>query len=171
MKLKFFTINALEPQADQQVLDDFCSRHRLVSVEKQLIEHDDFCFWSVCVSYLDAVPVAGKLNKAVNKRAQIDYREVLGEADFFVYAKLRDVRKDISESEGIPVYGIFSNAQLAEMVKSRIVSLKKMGEISGVGEAKLDKYGQRFLAILKAEFPTHPVSVGTANEKKKAAVS
>ena len=49
--------------------------------------------------------------------------------------------------------------------------LKKMSEISGVGAAKLDKYGQRFLSILKAEFPTPPASVETANEKKKAAVS
>ena len=171
MKLKFFSINALEPAVDQQSLDDFCSRHRLISVDKRFVEDDSYCYWSVCVSYLDATPVSGKPTKAVNKRAQVDYREILDEADFSVYAKLREVRKEISESEGIPVYGVFSNAQLAEMAKSRITSLKKMGEISGIGEAKLEKYGHQFLAALKSEFSSPPTSVKVSDEKKKAVVS
>ncbi|MEZ5538249.1 MAG: HRDC domain-containing protein [Thiolinea sp.] len=169
MKLKFFSINALDPEPDQQALDDFCSRHRLVATEKRFVEHGDYCYWSVCVTYLEAMPLSRKPNKVVDKRAQVDYREVLSEADFIVYAKLRDLRKEISEAEAIPVYGILSNAQLAEMVTSRVLSLNKMGEINGVGQAKLDKYGERFLAIMKDEFSAYPLPAETTDEAQTAA--
>ena len=43
MKLKFFSINALDPEPDQQALDDFCSRHRLMATEKRFVERDCLC--------------------------------------------------------------------------------------------------------------------------------
>ncbi len=156
MKLKFFRIDALEPEIDQQELDAFCAKHRLVSIDKQFIQQNKFCYWSVCVTYIKASRSSSTSTiKAVNKRAQIDYREVLNEVDFATYANLRTLRKEISESEGIPVYAIFSNAQLAEMVTKRMTSLSALGEINGVGEAKLTKYGKHFLLLLSNEKNSH----------------
>lgn len=152
MKLKFFSINALEPEPDQIAVDDFCTRHRIISVDKRFIEREDVCFWSICVTYLQKSSSPSKPTQSVNKRGQIDYREVLNEADFTVYAKLRDLRKEISETESIPVYAIFSNAQMAEMVTSRVIAKTTLSKINGVGDAKLENYAERFLELLKAEY-------------------
>lgn len=118
MKLQFFSVDALEPDTDQETIDDFCARHRLVSVDKRFVERSEFCYWSVCVTYLEPSSTPSKPTKAVDKRGQVDYREILGAEDFAVYAKLRDLRKAISEAENTPVYAIISNAQMADMVTS-----------------------------------------------------
>ncbi|MGB3917414.1 HRDC domain-containing protein [Thiothrix litoralis] len=129
MKLQFFSVDALEPDSDQDVIDDFCTRHRLVSVDKRFVERGDFCYWSVCVTYLEPSSSSSKPTKAVDKRGQVDYREILVAEDFAIYAKLRDLRKTISEAENAPVYAIFSNAQMADMVTNRATSLTALGEV------------------------------------------
>ncbi|WGZ93336.1 MAG: HRDC domain-containing protein [Candidatus Thiothrix putei] len=165
MKLQFFSVDALEPDSDQETIDDFCTRHRLVSVDKRFVERSEFCYWSVCVTYLEPSSSPSKPTKAVDKRGQVDYREILGAEDFAVYAKLRDLRKAISEAENTPVYAIISNAQMADMVTKRVTTAAALGEINGVGDAKLEKYGERFLTLLKTEFQSSaapPSSVGAS---------
>ncbi len=149
MKLKFFSVNALDPQTDQEMLDDFCLSHRLVSVDKRFVENGECCYWSVCVTYLEASSSPSKPTSAVNKRAQIDYRETLNEQDFAAYSKLRELRKALADNDGVPIYAVFTNAQLADMVTHRATSLTALGEINGIGSAKLDKYGKHFVNVLK----------------------
>lgn len=47
MKLRFFSINALDPEADQAALDAFCTQHRLVAIDKHFVTRSDVCYWSV----------------------------------------------------------------------------------------------------------------------------
>ncbi len=143
MKLKFFSVNALDPEADQDRLDDFCTSHRLVSVDKRFVENGEFCYWSVCVVYLEASSSPSKPTAALNKRAQVDYRETLNEQDFAAYSKLRELRKALADTDGVPIYAVFTNAQLADMVTNRATSLTALGEINGIGTAKLDWYVSR----------------------------
>lgn len=164
MKLRFFSVDALEPDTDQEAIDDFCTRHRLVSVDKRFVERGEFCYWSVCITYLEPSSAPANPTQAVNKRGQVDYREVLDAEDFAVYTKLRDLRKAISEAENAPIYAVFSNAQMADMVTKRVTSTTAMGEINGVGDAKLQKYGERFLNLLKTEFPAPTKPPEPANE-------
>jgi superfamily II DNA helicase RecQ len=79
---------------------------------------------------------------------KVDYKEVLSSEDFAVFAKLRDLRKVISEKEAVPAYSIFTNEQLAAMVTGKVDTLAAMGTIPGVGAARIDKYGAAFLAAL-----------------------
>ncbi len=104
-------------------------------------------YWTFCVGYLD-----GTEKLPVMRKGRIDYREVLNERDFAVFAKLRRLRKEIAEREGVPAYALFTNEQLAEMVTGRVSSLADLQAIDGIGEAKLKKYGETFLAELKNSF-------------------
>ena len=47
---------------------------------------------------------------------------------------------------------VFMNEHLAAMVEKRITTKKGLMEIEGVGEARVEKYGDAVLAILKEEF-------------------
>lgn len=85
----------------------------------------------------------------VGKRERIDYREVLGDADFAAYAELRRLRKHLADRDGVPAYAVFTNEQLAEMVKRRIGSVQSLEAIEGVGEARLEKYAEPFLDALR----------------------
>ena len=48
----------------------------------------------------------------------------------------------------MPVYSIFTNAQLAAMAERRILDAASLREIEGLGQARIDKYGARFLALM-----------------------
>lgn len=146
MKLHFFTVVAMSPEADQDSLNAFLANHRVVTVDKELVQQGVESFWTVCVSYIaGAEPQRAHLG---GKRERIDYREVLSETDFAAYVSLRDLRKAMAEREGVPAYALFTNEQLAEMVTRRATSLVALAEIEGVGKARLDKYGIAFLAAL-----------------------
>jgi ribonuclease D len=48
----------------------------------------------------------------------------------------------------VPAYAIFTNEQLAEIVQRKLRTASALGEIEGVGKARVDKYGALFLALL-----------------------
>jgi ATP-dependent DNA helicase RecQ len=49
----------------------------------------------------------------------------------------------------VPPYVIFHDATLTEMVHLAPVTLEQMAEVSGVGVAKLERYGDEFLAVIR----------------------
>jgi len=102
-------------QAAQAELNAFLAQHRVVSVEKQWLNAGVESHWAVCVSVAEGsgpLPEAGK----------VDYREVLDEADFAVFAELRVLRKTLAEAEGVPPYAVFTNEQLADLGRRRVTS-------------------------------------------------
>lgn len=146
MNYHFFSIAAQNPDAGQQALNSFCGQHRVLAVEKQFVTQGDNSFWSICVTTIDGTD---KPNTASNKRDRVDYREVLNEQDFAVYAELRNLRKTLAEQEGVPAYALFTNEQLADMVTRRTLTQTELASIEGIGKARLEKYGESFLNLLK----------------------
>jgi superfamily II DNA helicase RecQ len=150
VKFRFFAIPARSPEAGEQALNAFCAERRVLSVEKELVADGGESYWAICVCYLEgADSVRGALG---GKRDRVDYKAVLSERDFAVYAELRNLHKSIAEQEGVPAYALFTNDQLAEMVTRRATTLAALGEIDGVGKARLDKYGLLFLALVQKAF-------------------
>ncbi len=64
------------------------------------------------------------------------------------FEKLRDLRLRLAREQGVPPYVIFSDRTLAEMAERLPRSRDEMGEVPGVGEVKLARYGDAFLAAL-----------------------
>ena len=62
---------------------------------------------------------------------------------------LRACRKALADDKGVPPYVIFHDATLFEILTKQPESLSDMAEITGVGAAKLEKYGDQFLSALK----------------------
>lgn len=97
MKYKFFYIPVIDSGVSAQELNSFCAGHRVLSIEKEFVSDGQNSFWSVCISYMEGnPPVPG------SGRTRVDYREVLNDKDFAVFAKLRTLRKSFSEKEGVP---------------------------------------------------------------------
>lgn len=84
-----------------------------------------------------------KVSKERNKKS------VVRPQDDALWAALRALRLRLAEALGVPPYVIFHDATLQEMLKQRPDSLAKMAKISGVGEQKLLRYGDDFIAEIK----------------------
>jgi ATP-dependent DNA helicase RecQ len=51
----------------------------------------------------------------------------------------------------VPVYTIFTNEQLAQMVQAKAQHRADLERIAGVGDARIEKYGPRFLEVLRRD--------------------
>jgi superfamily II DNA helicase RecQ len=80
-----------------------------------------------------------------------DYREVLNSAEYALFDKLRNLRKELAEKSGIPVYAVFTNDQLAAMVKKPPKTAKDLLAIAGIGEARVKQYGGAFVNLFSNE--------------------
>ena len=67
-----------------------------------------------------------------------------------LFELLREHRLELANEYGVPPYIIFHDSTLEEMAKTRPDNLEAMRYISGVGEQKLDKYGDSFLNIIQS---------------------
>jgi ATP-dependent DNA helicase RecQ len=66
-----------------------------------------------------------------------------------LFESLRTLRKELADEQGLPPYVIFHDATLREMVERRPLTLSQFAGIRGVGEAKLARYGERFLTAVR----------------------
>jgi ATP-dependent DNA helicase RecQ len=67
-------------------------------------------------------------------------------------ALLKSKRLEIAKAQKVPPYVVFHDKTLVEMIKIKPKSIDEMSGITGIGEAKIRRYGQVFLDILLSHF-------------------
>ncbi|WP_108494083.1 DNA helicase RecQ [Promicromonospora sp. AC04] len=75
----------------------------------------------------------------------------LSDADQEVFERLRAWRASAAKEQGVPAYVVFHDATLRAVAAERPADLDALSGISGVGQAKLDRYGDGILAALHAQ--------------------
>ena len=65
-----------------------------------------------------------------------------------LFTTLRALRKRLADEHGMPPYMVFHDAALREMIVRRPRTLEQFSEVPGVGQAKLARYGEEFIAAL-----------------------
>jgi ATP-dependent DNA helicase RecQ len=65
-----------------------------------------------------------------------------------LFQELRALRSALAKEASVPPYVVFHDKTLREMVAARPRSLGELSQVSGVGAAKLERYGERFLEAL-----------------------
>jgi len=151
MQFRVFTVPIKSNTPAQEGLNRFLRGHRVLSVEKRFIGEGETQCWTFCVEYMENQ--AGERSEAVSG-GKVDYKHVLSPEDFEIYSRLRQLRKEISDREAIPAYTIFTNEQLARMVRDRANSKSDLDRIPGVGTARTTRYGEEFLILLREVFPS-----------------
>jgi ATP-dependent DNA helicase RecQ len=67
-----------------------------------------------------------------------------------LWNELRELRARLAKEQGVPAYVIFHDATLLAMLREHPQTLSALGAVSGVGERKLERYGEAFLGVLDA---------------------
>jgi DNA helicase-2/ATP-dependent DNA helicase PcrA len=65
------------------------------------------------------------------------------------FAALRDLRNELRD--GKPAYVVFDNKTLAAIARQAPTTLRDLGRISGVGPAKLERYGDAIIALMQSD--------------------
>ncbi len=69
--------------------------------------------------------------------------------DNALFDQLRELRKRLADRQGVPPYLVFTNNTLREMALSRPATLSEFARLPGVGQAKLSRYGEAFIELLR----------------------
>jgi len=92
-----------------------------------------------------------KLFEAQNENgaAFIETKKAPSEIDENLLDKLKKLRKEIAAKDSVPAYIVFSDASLRDMCRKKPVSLVQFSAVNGVGNVKLDKYGELFTNLIR----------------------
>jgi superfamily II DNA helicase RecQ len=149
MQLKLFILPVKNVAAAEAEMNAFLRSHRVLAVKKEFVADGENSFWTFCVEYLESAP-AGNAPPG-GRLPKVDYKEVLKPEEFEVFSRLREWRKGVAEKEGVPVYTVLTNEQLAQIIQKKASSKAALKEIEGVGEARVEKYGDAVLHVLTGE--------------------
>lgn len=143
----------------------------------------------------DPLPKSGKMaakyklketvsnDLSISKETKVEYatKKQIGKnnrIDTELFSRLKELRKKIASKEKVPPYIVFADTSLKQMATQMPLNEKELLEITGVGEYKLQKYGNIFLTEIRDHLHGTPKcdgekdkkSVGTEGEKKEKVI-
>ncbi|MBV7506279.1 DNA helicase RecQ [Bacillus sp. sid0103] len=136
-------------------------------ISQELIAIEQGQFPTLFVSPKGKDILLGK--QQVHRRETVQVKQV--SKDDPLFEVLRDVRKQIAESEKVPPFVIFSDASLKDMCARLPKTTEEFLQVSGVGELKLKKYGLEFIQVIRtfcetnADYQSELVSVEKAPKR------
>jgi len=140
MQFNTFFIPVSDSGHAQEELNTFLRSKRVLAVEKVFTGQG----WAFCVEWLEG----GK--PELSGKPRVDYKEVLSPDEFTLFSKLREKRRELARRDGVQVYTIMTNEQLAGMVRLKVNDIAGLRTIDGVGESRIEKYGSDFLPLMEA---------------------
>ncbi len=175
IQYRFFSI-PLKYESESE-LNHFLKTVRMTAIHRELVCQQGQYYWAIAVEYITGDGKGGQEGGGTAVKKKIDYKEVLSPEDFSIFARLRDWRKETAGKEAVQLYTVFTNDQLAAMVEKKITAKAGLKEIDGVGDARVEKYGDAVIAILKEEIdrlekkdetgkPSVPPDSGTGKSEK-----
>ena len=140
MQFKTFMLPASGSEQTEETLNVFLRTHRIVSVRSEFVSGETPA-WCILVEYVQQ-------NESDSKSSgKVDYMKILSPEEFALFSKLRNLRKELAAKDGVPPFVVFTDEQLASIVKQNPTDLGKLTVIQGIGQTKVEKYGN---AVLKA---------------------
>jgi len=145
VQYKFFVIPVKNTERAEEELNRFLKATQPVNITREFVAQGENSFLFITIEHL----VSGAPSKtSFDQRSRIDYKEVLNADDFELFAKLRNWRKEVAAKENIQLYNVFTNEQLAKIAEKRITTAEGLKKLSGVGEARINKYAAAVFQIV-----------------------
>jgi len=159
MQIQIFNVPLTDGGEGLSEMNRFLMGHKVLEVEQRFFQNEKGGCWSFCVRYLPAVNGFQTASKE-----KVDYKLVLSEAEFAVFSRLREIRKQIAINDAVPAYAVFTDEELAGIAKLPIKDvetehvLSLLMTVKGIGEKKVEKYGKQMMDMLNVETGHAPSS-------------
>lgn len=142
MQLKIFDITSVGSEETMETVNRFLRSVKVLDIDRQFYySSDKVGHWSLLVTYLPQTAGAAS-SVPFERREKIDYKSVLSEADFEKFSRLRALRKQLAESDAVPAYAVFTDAELAQIAQLPSIDVMSVLKIQGIGEKRIEKYGK-----------------------------
>lgn len=142
MQLRTFIIPVSSSSTELEELNSFLRSVRILEIKKEFVKSDNGVYWAICITYLPMQMASSAITGAMKGR--IDYKNILSEEEFTRFSQLRKIRKRFADEDGVPAFAVFTDAELSEMAKMEKLTIADLKKIPGIGEKKIQKYGEAF---------------------------
>ena len=149
---------------NDEILRDFLKDCEVISIREYFFIKNEKPYMTFVIQYSTLLKA---LNPKMNeKKMDESWKNLLTEADIGIFNILREWRSNKAKKEGLPPYLLFTNEQLAHIVRQRPQSKTDLLKINGVGESKTNKYGDEILRITIIQVEPETKSPKTKNSKE-----
>ncbi len=137
-----------------RLVEDATCRHRAIVAhfDERIEACGSSCDVCTGVSVEDrvaaATPVRGKRRKTGPTLLPIPEPEPRGD-EHLLFDRLRGLRRKVADRAGVPAYVVFNDRTLQEMAVRRPRTTAELLQVSGVGAAKLERFGEAFLDAIR----------------------
>lgn len=141
MQIKVFTLSLFASSEQEEEVNKFLRCHRILTMDR-CFSSEGGGYWTLLITYQEnGSPNAPSPVYRTNKK---DYREILTDEQFAIFAKMKDIRRNIAKQESIPAYAVFTDEELSLIVQMPKIDLASIKSIKGVGK-RAEKYGAYFI--------------------------
>ena len=157
MQLRIFTLrfNPVTERFDDSAVVGFLADKDVISIKDHFFLKDNIPFITLVVNYRPVpLPATAAADRPAEAQRDQSWKELLTEEDWPLFKTLRAWRGERAKQDGIPPYVICNNRQLAEIIKARPRTMAELGQLDGIGEAKLKNYGNDILALIAGDTVT-----------------
>ncbi len=155
MKTRIFSLRFSPTEEGFQTkdLDNFMKDSDIISVSDHFFLHEGHPWLCLIVSYREDnrrndVPISSK-HVSTQSEVKKDWRDTLDDERKQIFDLLRHWRAVKSQKDGLPPYVILTNRQVAEIVQANVTSVADLRKIDGIGDGKIQRFGNDILAILQ----------------------
>ncbi|WP_370573480.1 DNA helicase RecQ [Methanomethylovorans sp.] len=146
------------------------AENRIVEVSQMSTENKEFLVTPNKLIVTEKLEKVVKNNSLLLKEKDVGYetKKQTGKysrVDTELFSRLKELRKKIASSEKVPPYIIFADTSLKQMATQMPFNEKELLEITGVGEYKLQKYGDMFLTEIRDHLNGTPKHTSEAEKK------
>jgi len=134
MPIRIITVPFL---ADKDIFDDeelnrFLENKKVISTQAHFFTQENKSFWTVFIEFETLL---------VNSVSPF----AMAEPERMLYENLAQWRREQAGKDGVPVFIVATNSELAEVVRRAPKSIEALKSIKGFGNKKLEKYGKAIL--------------------------
>ena len=168
MAFEIFTIELPNGRDELERLNRFLTMHRVVSTQRQMVTRDGIPYMVFCLEYVPSSS-EGQTMHTEHQAEKKDAWQSLTAEERVIFEKLRELRNALASEEHIKPFVIFTNEQLAEMVRRRATTMEAMKKVPDIGKSRQEKYCPKFLELLKGLLAEPTNGPGESESKEKEA--
>ncbi len=118
-------------------------------LQQDIEQQSNLCLTQASGAILKACEPLMLASPRLQKASYWQHKSQQKSYDRKLFAKLRELRKSIADSEDIAPFIVFNDATLSELARIQPLTTQQMLAVSGIGDVKLTRYGQAFLSLIK----------------------
>ena len=165
IKVMCLTFDSILGGFNDSELREFLKDKEVVSIRDHFFVKNDVPYITMIIRYF---PIRQETSSELVPQGKRDeaWREMIPEAALGTFNLLREWRSKRCRQEGVPPYILFTNKQLAQIIRDKPASLAALEQIEGVGKSRIEKYGKELLEILVSADAKSPSTMTTTEASK-----